>query len=555
VTQDHEYFYLAGRGFSAPGEYAGRIIVMIDGYRADDSFFGQAYMGEEGILDVATIERVEYIPGGNSAGYSNGALLGAINIITKKGADVEGVQFALGYGSHSSQSRRVTYGDSFENGADILLSASDYKTAGRDYTFMVNGVALTQSGQSAQNSKHLLLKASYENISLEGGYSERRKDELSYPYSSLFLEPNPSIGDVNGFARLKYDGDIVPDLKLSSSLWYGAYQYKLNEPDVYAVYDLGYVGALQARWYGGDMKLIATWFENHTLSLGMEYRHDYEWDLLNNNYVFNGSGYDDLRKQGSRKTSSIYAYDEFSITPKFKLNYGLRYEESDSNHAAHSYQGAFVYQPYKNTNIKFSLGQTKRQTTPYEYIGEKPEQAETAELVVESLFADDLKLLTSFYQYKISNRISWTNDEDVHTKGAEAEVEKHWSSGVRVHASYAYQDAHGADSKVPLANGPKHIVKFNLSTPLLNERLRLGVDAQYIDKRRLDMAETEYAKPYTLVNITLLSHEWIPNCDVSLKVRNLMDVKYNDVIWEQYSGDSLYPQDGRNFWLELEYRF
>lgn len=76
VFQNYHYNFLGGRGFSAPGEYAGRIAVLIDGYRADDGMFGQSYLGPDGLLDVAMIEKVEYIPGGGSAGYSSGALLG-----------------------------------------------------------------------------------------------------------------------------------------------------------------------------------------------------------------------------------------------------------------------------------------------------------------------------------------------------------------------------------------------------------------------------------------------------------------------------------------------
>ena len=60
IPQDTSYSFLGGRGFPS-NQYAGRVIVLIDGYRADDSMFGQAYIGNDGILDVALIERVEYI--------------------------------------------------------------------------------------------------------------------------------------------------------------------------------------------------------------------------------------------------------------------------------------------------------------------------------------------------------------------------------------------------------------------------------------------------------------------------------------------------------------
>ncbi|MEJ2372373.1 MAG: TonB-dependent receptor plug domain-containing protein, partial [Sulfurimonas sp.] len=140
VFQNYHYNFLGGRGFSAPGEYAGRIAVLIDGYRADDALYGQTYFGRDGLLDVAMIDRVEYIPGGGSAGYSSGALLGVINIITKEGNDIDGGEFAVGYGNHNSKTKRASFGKKFDDGLEILLDASRYNGDGRSFTYNIDGV-------------------------------------------------------------------------------------------------------------------------------------------------------------------------------------------------------------------------------------------------------------------------------------------------------------------------------------------------------------------------------------------------------------------------------
>lgn len=82
--------FLSGRGYANSGSHSGRLTLLIDGYRATDGFFGRTYFGTDGLLDVALIERVEYIPGNGSSSYGDSAFLGVVNIVTKKGKDIDG---------------------------------------------------------------------------------------------------------------------------------------------------------------------------------------------------------------------------------------------------------------------------------------------------------------------------------------------------------------------------------------------------------------------------------------------------------------------------------
>ena len=81
TTYDHRYQYMGGRGFGKPGDYAGRIMLLIDGYATQDSLFNQAYIDESGLLDLELVERVEYVPGTGSVTYGNNAMLGIINVV------------------------------------------------------------------------------------------------------------------------------------------------------------------------------------------------------------------------------------------------------------------------------------------------------------------------------------------------------------------------------------------------------------------------------------------------------------------------------------------
>jgi outer membrane receptor for ferrienterochelin and colicins len=553
ISHDYEYGFLAGRGLSVPGEYAGRVIVLIDGYRADDGYFGQAFLGNDGILDVSVIDRVEYIPGGSSSGYSNGALLGAINIITKSGNDIGGTQVAYGIGSHDSRNRRISFGKRFDNGADVFVGASDYHNGGRDFTYNVSSTEISQHGNSERNHR-LFLKTSYRNFSLESAWSTRYLNEPSYQYNGIISDTPIKTSDKNGFARLKYDSDLSDNLKFSSSLWYGRYRYGHNDTVSYTGYDS--VAIMDARWYGGDIKLISTGWENHTLSLGAEYRHDYTmgWYSYFLNLSTGVEEYPYYYMAIPRKTYSAYGYDDWALQDDLRLNYGVRYEKSSTDYHALSPQVALIWNATDQTTFKLSTGLTNRQATPSEGDRAEPEKAWLSEIAVERMVDPQTKLTLSLYRYRITDRIY--GYPDITTRGAEIELEKQWENGSRLRTNYAYQNAYSSDEGKTPINSARHIAKFNLSAPLMGELLRAGVEVQYIGSRPLYTdARDLYAPSHTLTNITLLSQELLPHCNLTFAAKNVTDTKYGDVVASYINGDGTYHQAGRTFYLQLEYTF
>jgi outer membrane receptor for ferrienterochelin and colicin len=556
ISYDGEYSIFGGRGFSVPGTYAGRIILLIDGYRADDSYFGQSYLGHDALLDVELIDRVEYIPGGGSAGYGDGALLGAINIITKNGSSIGGTQLSVGGGSHNTRQQRVTFGNTFKNGLDIVFSASTLKTDGMDYTDATESIH--QNSDQSEKNKRLFLKASYENFSLLAAWVKRTKDLPSYPFSHTLGDPI-FTSDENAFIRLKYDTDLSESLKLSTSLWRGQYLY--GEMDATTNIAYGYIDPAETtgRWYGGDVKFIGSWFDNHSLSFGAGYRHDYEWSWFLNyidqsgadqNYYYND-------RLPSRKTYSLYLYDDFRVTPTLNLNYGARYEKSDNPIDFVSPRAALIWKPLEKTDVKLSYGESNRQSTPFETEENQAEKARTLELVMEHRFGWETKLLGSVYRYRLSDRIAYSADPaDIVVRGAEIELEKHWEGGTRLRTGYAWQNAEETTG-VRLINNAHHIAKLNISTLMMDERLRTSLEVQHLGNRPLysTTPERQYTGGYTIANLNLIAQNIAPNLDCHLLVRNLFDKKYGDVIRPDASGDRLYQQDGRNFYLQLEYTF
>jgi outer membrane receptor for ferrienterochelin and colicin len=53
VTTDRNFSYVGVRGFSKPGDYNSRILLLINGHRVNDNVFGQAEIGPEFGVDPA----------------------------------------------------------------------------------------------------------------------------------------------------------------------------------------------------------------------------------------------------------------------------------------------------------------------------------------------------------------------------------------------------------------------------------------------------------------------------------------------------------------------
>lgn len=569
TTYDRSWQYIGGRGFGRPGDYTGRIMVMIDGYATNDNIYNQAYIDNAGLLDTELIERVEYVPGTGSVLYGNNAYFGIINVITKKGRDIGGAQLAMERSSYGGKKGRATYGEQLENGADVLVSASWLDSDGRNLYFpefdnLANNPGLASNHGIARNldytiAKRLFGKLHFQNWTLEGGYVDHQKGTPTAAYGVDFNAYN-QYWDTNGFLSAKYDADLSPQLKSSTHAYYGYYLDKGA-----GFYTVGGMWREHNRgqWWGIDEKLLATWFDGHKLVLGLEYRDDFQLDLSDPA----GSSSND------RSTISLYLQDEITLTDKLRLNVGGRYDHGSDVGGNFSPRVALLYSPMPQTTLKASYSTAFRMPAAYEKYytdGEQvpnlnlgPEYITTTELVLEHRFSPAMRFTGSVYRYRTSDLITgvdnipapglfqFVNAGSGHTKGVEAELERIWDNGTRLRGSYAWQDAID-ETGARMINSPKHLGKLNLSFPLLHNAVRTGLELQYTGER---LTESQaHVGGDTLANLTFTADHFLRGLSASASIRNLFDHRYFAVAPGGYVQDTL-QMDGRNFWLQLQYDF
>lgn len=229
-TYDRNYSYLGVRGFARPGDYNTRVLLLVDGHRMNDNVYDQAFIGTELPVEIDLIERIEIIRGPSSSLYGTSAFFAVINVITKKGRDLNGVEASGEIASFDSYKGRVTYGKKLENGFEFLVSGSYYNSRGpaklfyREYDDPATNNGIAERGDD-DASGTFFANLSYKNLSLQAVYGSREKGIPTGAYDSLFNDRRTRTTDRIGYIDLKYEKTFENGLGIQARTSYDSYHY------------------------------------------------------------------------------------------------------------------------------------------------------------------------------------------------------------------------------------------------------------------------------------------------------------------------------------------
>ena len=227
VTYDRSYSYIGVRGFSRPGDFGGRMLLMVDGHRLNDGIYDTAASGTDFPLDVDLIDRVEVIRGPGSSLYGNNAFFEVINVITRRGRDFAGAELSGSYGSFDTWTGRASYGQRFTNGVEFLVSGTLYDSAGQDRLSYPEFVAEDLDGGWARNA---FASLSYKDFTLQGGYSRRQKDWPTAAYDTVPNSQDPRLfsTDERAWADLKFQHEFGEEWLVMARGYFDRYHTMLT---------------------------------------------------------------------------------------------------------------------------------------------------------------------------------------------------------------------------------------------------------------------------------------------------------------------------------------
>lgn len=579
VSYDRNYHFLGLRGFSRPGDYNTRVLVMVNGQRLNDAVYDQGNIGTEMPVDVDLIERVEIMRGPSSSIYGSNALLGVINVITRSGREVDGLEAAAAVGSFDAAKGRLAYGRDLGGDGRFLLSGTWDENDGDDHLYFPeyddpatnHGVAEDLDGDRAER---LFALANWRGLTLQGIYSRRAKENPTGIYEMLFNDSRAETVDEYRMLDLKYEHAFTDDLQLmvrgnfSNYLFDGDYPY-LDEATGESYLNRDEV---ESRIWGGEAQVTKRLFERHLLTIGSEVRYNDRQEQRNYDV-----GYEPyLDDSQTSMVWALYLQDEIRLLDTLTLSAGLRYDHYESFGSTSNPRLALVYAPTDRTSVKFIYGEAFRAPNAYElYYGDdfsfianpdlEPETIDSWELIFDHYLGRHLRYSLAVFHYKIDNLISqepdpgdpenftrFANLESVTSAGFECEIEGKWQGGLQALASYTYTKAEDDETDRRLVNSPKHLAKFNLRVPILDQRLQAGLEVFYTSSRKT-LQNTE-VDDFFLTSLTLFSHGVLPGLDLSASVYNLFDKTYHEPASLDHRQESI-PQDGRSFRIAATYRY
>ncbi|MGB0521807.1 MAG: TonB-dependent receptor plug domain-containing protein [Flammeovirgaceae bacterium] len=339
LVEDQDDLIAGFRGLAADNN--SKVLLLINGQNINTEFFWGPADAILHSTNYEYIDRVEVIRGPGSVTLGQGALLGVINIITKRGEKEKGsnmvtkMGLAAGFG-----------GDGYLHGSVHASSASN-KLKSYFYlsTNRYDGQAMRNEGWIAEKANegfqggtvadmgHRLHRTdnitmtgniSYKNFEVSAVYSDQVRDLYNfYRDREVFQQILTSI---NGSYNLKF----TPNIRLKSSISYAQDHFNLS-----SLTGTTMGGTREDRYGFKSILNIDNLLPNNKLALGIEWRHFRmgKSNLYNNNFIANVINTFDpttanqelsMGFENNINVMSIFLEDYFTINNRLDLFFAIR---------------------------------------------------------------------------------------------------------------------------------------------------------------------------------------------------------------------------------------
>ncbi|HXR15355.1 MAG TPA: TonB-dependent receptor [Terriglobales bacterium] len=576
VTYDRDYTFVGVRGFGRLGDWNSRILVLIDGHRSNNNVLGQAMLGNEFLVDVDMIERVEIVCGPSSSLYGANAFFAVINVVTRTTKQVKDWELSFQTGSFGTDEGRATYGHQFHN-LGVLLSGTFYNSSGQTLFFPQFNSPATNYGVTSdtdyESYKHILATLTYHGFTLQGLFSTRDKGVPTAYFGAVFNDPGAYNIDSHQYVRLDYQ-HALGKWQLDTGTSYDQARLQgpvpeaplmAGEPVVLSTY------SFRGNWWTGEAKVSRDLFEGNRLTLGSEVRDNLRQDQgneVNPPNLF-------TPEPNSSLITAFYAQDEFALTSRLTLNAGVRYDHYSTFGGTTNPRAALIFRAAEKTTLKLLYGNAFSapdvyQTSPDfgafydDNLKLQPERIQSLEARAEQGLGRYFQLSGGVYNNQIYNLISlvsvpsdgnfqYQNTGGAQATGMDVELSGRATSGLQGKASFDYVDAHDDGVGHPaLDNSPGPMAKLNLIVPVAHKWLFAGVEGQFLGRRLTLLGDS--VSSYQVFNFTLLGHTVGKHLDVAASVFNLLDKKYFDP-GRPEDPENAIQQDGRSVLIKITGRF
>jgi outer membrane receptor protein involved in Fe transport len=535
TSDDRGYVTLGFRGFSRPGDYGNRVLVLLNGQPMNDDWLWSSYVGYDFRTDLDDVERIEVVRGPGSVLYGTGAFSGVVNVVTRgpderTGAEV-GVS-AVGDGVARARAR-VQYQLGDHGGVWTSIAAGH--GAGRDFYFPE--YATQGPPQVAGNARGLdsfdvvtwTGQARWDFLKLQWSLNSHRKTLPTGQFDTILGDGDTRQTDTRGMVELKAEPKLGDRFESTTRAYANYYGYRGHFAHLADASDGGneYL-TFDGQWVGAEQRLVYKPLASLRVTGGGEVQRHFNAHTYDTSDLPSVGLYDDETNNFS--LFAAYLVGDYVPARWLKVELGGRFDQYqyDSFTPTHATQpilgfgvgsfsprAAVIVKPTNDDIVKLLAGQAFRAPSIYElYYASPPQQLANPQLSPEHMtsieveythrFTPTVTGLLAAYGNLISDLIAQraagppnadgtqpfsyqnTKDADVSTLGVEAEVRREWKEGWMVAASYALQRSKYISSSPGIGelltqpqnpsyrevpNAPEHVASFTGAVPILSRAL------------------------------------------------------------------------------------
>jgi iron complex outermembrane receptor protein len=578
ISNDYIYQYLGLRGFSLPGDYSTRFLVMLNGHYLPDNIYSSAGLfGQDFGLDMDLVERIEIIRGPSSALYGSNGVFATINIVTKSPVEHPVASVSSEFGTFGEKKLHVSSSTYLGGGANLLISASAFHSAGPSMFFEEYDGPETNFGIAEGVGKEQGRHAFASLVWRDWTFTTMLSDRLVYVptgwYETVFNDPGTKNEDGQSFVEAVYSRDIGDASQLQWRVHYDKYLYWARYDSDYegdgVIWDNRELGL--GDWIGSRLSYRFPVSRLGALTVGGEINADLR-NFQQNADVF-PEFYQYVYVNQPERAYGLFAQQEWNLSPRWTAYFGARFDGSRNYGHFLSPRIGFIYQRSPKTTYKFLYGRAFRNPNSYEkyyddsgnYIRSNPllgpEKTNTVEAVVEHKLNKQLNAVAAVYHYRLKdliqgitdadNVLQYQNSSSTRATGAEFELAGRPLEWLEVAGSFAVQKV--VDSNVALAtiNSPRSTAKFRFAVPLFTHKLHLSGAFRHLNARKT--LSGGVVDPVWLSDLTLSTHRLHRNFDLRFGMRNMLDRRYYDPVGSEHISDRL-RQRGRTGFVKLIWR-
>ncbi len=405
---------IGSRGVMLTGDYGDHVLLLINGHAVNEMWGGTAYFGRGAGVPFELIDHIEVILGPGSVLYGDNAMLGVINIVTKRAKDFEGLHFigetelltsgrgALGFGHEFTlfgKPAELTWegeyyaqtGPAFGFKAETGIQDSDPVT-GKPIPECFNPGCTNPGvwgGTPASNSYWTKLPDGY--LRLLWGDFEVDVHAESYQratpnqnYSGYNI-PNNWERDRFLSADLRHRWAIASGVQLKSRIYGDLYDYQQSLPgytpgDCYGtngVFPGQSKGCFyelfgSSRWVGIEEQFLVDWLHDQTLTtlLGTDDRFasigSYQESADPNSFVVPEPGGTYAVYSATDYRLAFYGQQTWRPLSWLGLNVGARFDDDEYFGNRLSPRAAIAVSPWHNGTLKVIYSEAFRGPSYYE---------------------------------------------------------------------------------------------------------------------------------------------------------------------------------------------